>query len=62
MFVQDDVIFKCGFLLLKSGVHTELQHALLLPRAAVGRRRLFERTGSEETEANNGNRALAFCC
>lgn len=53
MFVQDDVIFKCGFLKNKqkknSGILSGLQHALLSLQAislAVGRR-LFEQTGSE---------------
>lgn len=59
MFVQDDVIFKCGFFFffsfLNNGVYSGLQHALLLLRAAVfGCRpcRLFEQTGSEETKVN----------
>lgn len=57
MFVQDDVIFKCGFVcfLKNNGVYSGLQHALLLLRATVfGCRpcRLFEQTGSEETKVN----------
>lgn len=39
MFVQDDVVYKCGFLFFlkkKSGVDTGLQHALLLLRATIG--------------------------
>lgn len=60
MFVQDNVIFKCGFLKKQtkktnSGILSGLQHALLLLQAIVfGCRpcRLFEQTGSEETKVN----------
>lgn len=57
MFVQDDVILNVDFFLKKKkgGVHTGLQHALLLLLATIGHcvwlwtMLSVEQTGSEET-------------